>query len=57
MAWKEVYFNEYCPTCKFNKVADSEEPCRFCLYDAANWDSHRPTHYKEDKDAVKNNND
>lgn len=55
MAWKEVYFDKYCPTCVNAEKAETEEPCRWCMNDPANWDSHKPTRYKEDPDKVETN--
>lgn len=43
MATKEVYFDEYCPTCKHYEKSESEDPCYDCLEDGWNEDSHKPT--------------
>lgn len=46
--YKEVYFGEYCQTCKYNKLKESEEPCDSCLSNTINLYSHKPV-YWEDK--------
>lgn len=46
-AYKEVYFNEYCPKCKHRKVKNHEEPCDECLSEPLNWNTHRPVKYEE----------
>lgn len=45
--YKEVYYGEYCKTCKFKEVCESEEPCNTCLENPINLHSHKPTEYKE----------
>ncbi len=49
MAWKVVDFAGYCKTCKNKDKAETEPPCKWCLNDTANWDSHKPTRYDENK--------
>lgn len=44
---KEVYFEQYCQTCKNKDVAEADEPCFECLAEPANVDSHRPVRYEE----------
>lgn len=46
---KEVFYNEYCPTCKFEDVEenDPEGPCCDCLDCPVNQDSHKPVNWKE----------
>lgn len=44
---KEVYFDQYCKTCKHVKVAESEEPCNECLGEAVNVYSHKPVRWEE----------
>lgn len=46
-AYKEVYFNEYCPKCKHKKVANTDEPCNECLDYPLNWNTHKPVKYEE----------
>lgn len=51
-AYKEVYFNEYCKTCKHELLADYESPCDECLEDPVNLYSHKPMKWEE-KDGHK----
>jgi hypothetical protein len=44
---KEVYFHEYCKTCKHKDVENTEEPCNECLSNPTNLYSHKPVNYKE----------
>ena len=39
---KEVYFHEYCPTCKHRDKSESEDPCWDCLDQPWNEHSHKP---------------
>lgn len=45
--YKEVYFNEYCETCKYKDLEESEEPCNECLTNPVNEHSHKPVKYEE----------
>lgn len=51
--YKEVYFNEYCETCKFKDMKENEEPCAECLSYPANVYSHKPINYGEDATKIK----
>lgn len=52
--YKEVYFHEYCKTCKHKDVKDQDEPCNTCLEDPINLYSHKPVKYeKADNKSVK----
>lgn len=44
---KEVHFNEYCPLCKHEKLDDDSYPCRDCLTQGYNYDSHKPIFWEE----------
>ena len=44
---KEVFFSEYCKTCKHEKVKESESPCDECLDIPARADSHEPEYWEE----------
>ena len=44
---KEVYFNEYCDSCKHNGLPDTEDPCNWCLTNTTNLYSHKPVNYEE----------
>ena len=45
--YKEVYFHEYCKTCKHREVKDADEPCNECLSEPINVHSHKPVKWKE----------
>lgn len=45
--YKEVYFNQYCKTCEYKNLKESEEPCDECLLNPINEYSHKPINYKE----------
>ena len=45
--YKEVYFHEYCKTCKHEKLKDDENPCHECLDEPINLHSHKPTKWEE----------
>lgn len=51
--YKEVYFNEYCNTCKHEKTAEKDEPCAECLSYPANVYSHKPINYEKDEKKLK----
>ena len=44
---KEVYFNQYCPTCRHKDLDESQEPCCDCLEEPVNQDSHKPVRYEK----------
>ena len=46
-SYKEVYFHEYCKSCKHEKVKDKDEPCNECLSEPTNLDSHKPVKYEK----------
>ena len=48
--YKEVYFGEYCKTCKYFKMNETDEPCDDCLNNPVNLDSHKPVRYKKKGD-------
>lgn len=45
--YKEVYFGEYCKTCKHEMKKENEEPCDACLSEPLNLHSHKPVFWKE----------
>lgn len=45
--YKEVYFDQYCQTCKHCDKAETEDPCYDCLAEPANTYSHKPVKYEE----------
>ena len=44
---KEVYFGQYCETCKYKKMSESDEPCNECLGNPVNAYSHKPVKFEE----------
>lgn len=44
---KEVYFHEYCKSCKHEALEGIEEPCNECLDNPVNLHSHKPVKYEE----------
>lgn len=48
-SYKEVYFGEYCKSCKYEKLAEDKDPCHECLNNPVNVYSHKPVnHVKKD---------
>lgn len=45
--YKEVWFNEYCITCKYTDKGEDEDPCYDCLTEAVNLYSHKPVNWEE----------
>ncbi len=45
---KEVYFDQYCSSCKYKDLTESDDPCWGCLDEPVNTYSHKPVMYKED---------
>lgn len=45
--FKEVYFHEYCKSCKHKELPDHEDPCNECLDNPVNVHSHKPVNYEE----------
>lgn len=45
--YKEVYFGEYCKTCKWRDNLESEDPCHDCLNEPVNLHSHKPVKYEK----------
>lgn len=54
--YKEVYFYQYCKTCKFNKTSMDDDPCAECLSNPVNTYSHKPVNYKEYEKKIKGDN-
>lgn len=48
---KEVYFDQYCKSCKCHGLKESKDPCNDCLAEPSNTNSHKPINYES-----KNNN-
>ena len=49
--YHEVYFDQYCKTCKYEKTPQEKDPCHECLSETMNLYSHKPVKY-EDKDQL-----
>ena len=45
--YKEVFFWQYCKTCKHEKTKESEDPCHNCLNSPSNVHSHKPINWEE----------
>lgn len=50
--YKEVYFGEYCKTCKHMQKTEQEHPCIECLEEPVNYGSVKPVKW-EAKDKAK----
>ena len=44
---KEVDFNQYCKTCKNEKLSEHKDPCDECLAEGARQDSHKPSMWED----------
>lgn len=44
---KEVYFHQYCQTCKHRDKSEGEDPCWDCLDQPWNEHSHKPIFWEE----------
>lgn len=45
--YKEVYYHNFCKTCKYEKYKNTEEPCNECLTEFTNLYSHMPIKYEK----------
>ena len=43
---KEVFFWEYCKTCKHYSTPETDDPCNECLGEPANENSHKPVYWE-----------
>ena len=46
-SYKEVYFDQYCKNCKYEKLKEIDDPCDECLNNPVNLYSHKPVMYEE----------
>lgn len=46
---KEVYFDQYCKSCKHHSLKESKDPCNDCLAEPSNTNSHKPMNYESKK--------
>lgn len=44
---REVYFHEYCKTCKHKDLKEEDHPCYHCLDNPVNDYSHKPVDWEE----------
>lgn len=45
--YREVYFGQYCKTCKYEKLKEEDSPCCECLEESTNLYSHKPIKWVE----------
>lgn len=45
--YKEVYYSQYCSTCKHRDLPEDKDPCHECLNNPTNVYSHKPVNWKE----------
>ncbi len=50
---KLVEFDKFCSKCKYYKLDEAEEPCRECLTNPINFNSIKPTRFKQIKEDRK----
>lgn len=46
LQYKEVYFYQYCSSCKYNDLEEENDPCNTCLANPANAYSHKPVYWE-----------
>lgn len=46
-SYKEVYFDQYCETCKHKDTYEGDMPCNECLNNGAALYSHKPVCWEE----------
>lgn len=49
--YKEVYFDKYCGSCKYEDLPEKDDTCHECLNNPVNLYSHKPVNWKERKKA------
>lgn len=49
---KEVFFDEYCPKCKYHLLDEAKFPCSVCLKYPARVDSHVPEKFDADSSDI-----
>lgn len=47
--YKEVYFGQYCKSCKWRDKTEEDDPCDECLNNPVNVYSHKPVNYESAK--------
>ena len=51
--YREVYFDQYCKTCKNEKLSENDEVCDECLGNPFNLHSHKPVNWEEKEKNTK----
>ena len=46
-SYKEVYFGQYCKTCKHETLKEDQDPCHDCLNEPVNLHPHKPDNWEE----------
>lgn len=49
---KEVYFDVYCKSCKYQKLKEDKDPCNTCLSQGWNENTHKPIKYEATEDRL-----
>ena len=49
---KEVYFDQYCKSCKYHGLEESKDPCNDCLAEPSNTNSHKPMNYESKNNSL-----
>lgn len=52
-SYKEVYFGEYCKTCKHYEKKEEEDPCHECLNNPVNLYSHKPVNWEKSDGTIR----
>jgi len=45
--YKEVYLDQYCKNCIYEKTAEKDKPCYECLNNPVNLYSHKPVNFEK----------
>ena len=46
-AYKEVYYDKYCPSCKYEHCQETDDPYYDCMSEPVNLYSHKPVRWEE----------
>ena len=47
--YKEVFFDQYCKTCQYEKLDEKMDPCNECMDYGYNAESNKPVMWEEKK--------
>ena len=47
---KLIFFEKYCPTCKYEDVEETNDPCNECLFCPVRENTHKPDKWEEKDD-------